>query len=137
MDTLQKRVQKIKNIGHVPGPSRCPDRHGADLNTGDRELTANKKCLISIDRSRSDARNFCRAFFDWYNHHHRHSGIAMLTPASVHYGASEPILQRRAVIMIAAYARNPERFVKCVPKIQTVPKEVWINKPISTPETVS
>jgi putative transposase len=29
---------------------------------------------------------FCRGFFPWYNHEHYHSGIAMLTPAMVHYG---------------------------------------------------
>jgi putative transposase len=84
-----------------------------------------------------DAREFCRRFFDWYNNHHRHSGIAMLTPASVHYGASEPTLQARAVTMVAAYLNHPDRFVQGVSKIKTLPKEVWINKPVPTPETVS
>ncbi len=84
-----------------------------------------------------DARAFCRAFFDWYNNHHRHSGIAMLTPASVHYGVSGPILHARAVTMAAAYVRNPDRFVKGIPRIKTVPKEVWINKPVLQPENVS
>ena len=28
------------------------------------------------------ARAFCRPFFDWYNHHHRHSGIGLMTPAA-------------------------------------------------------
>ena len=27
------------------------------------------------------ARAFCRSFFDWYNHEHRHSGIGLLTPS--------------------------------------------------------
>jgi putative transposase len=26
------------------------------------------------------ARAFCRTFFDWYNHQHRHSGIGLMTP---------------------------------------------------------
>ena len=32
----------------------------------------------------ADARAFCRRFFDYYNHEHRHSGVAYHTPASVH-----------------------------------------------------
>jgi putative transposase len=84
-----------------------------------------------------DAREFCRTFFDWYNNHHRHSGIAMLTPASVHHGTAGPILHSRAVTMAAAYLKHPERFVRGLPHIKTVPKEVWINKPVSAPETVS
>jgi transposase InsO family protein len=32
------------------------------------------------------ARAFCRRFFDWYNHQHRHSGIGLMTPAAVHHG---------------------------------------------------
>ena len=32
------------------------------------------------------AREFCREFFDWYNHEHRHSGIGLMTPAAIHHG---------------------------------------------------
>ena len=32
------------------------------------------------------ARAFCRDFFHWYNHAHRHSGIGLMTPAAVHHG---------------------------------------------------
>ena len=32
-----------------------------------------------------DARAFCEAFFSYYNHEHRHSGIGLHTPASVHF----------------------------------------------------
>ena len=37
--------------------------------------------------SPQDARALCRHFFPWYNHEHRHGGLALLTPADVHYGA--------------------------------------------------
>src|SRR6201993_677108 len=37
--------------------------------------------------SLEDARAFCVAFFNWYNNEHYHSGLALLTPATVHYGA--------------------------------------------------
>ena len=38
-----------------------------------------------------DARAFCAEFFDYYNHQHRHSGIGLHTPASVHYGTATEI----------------------------------------------
>jgi putative transposase len=38
-----------------------------------------------------DARAFCAAFFNHYNHIHRHAGIGLHTPASVHYGTAVEI----------------------------------------------
>lgn len=76
-----------------------------------------------------DARLFCRDFFTWYNTQHRHSGIAMVTPENVHYNTHHKILTDRSLTLEQAYQLHPERFVKGVPKIQQVPKEVWINKP--------
>ena len=46
--------------------------------------------------SLQDARAFCQGFFGWYNHEHRHSGIALLTPADVHHGRAEQIIIARA-----------------------------------------
>jgi len=37
--------------------------------------------------SLQDSRSFCQIFFAWYNEEHRHSGIALLTPAMLHYTA--------------------------------------------------
>ena len=85
------------------------------------------ECFGSIE----DARAFCRAFFSWYNTEHRHSGIAMLTPDNVHYNQYENILNARSTILLNAYMDHPERFVKGVPSVKQVPKEVWINKPIT------
>jgi putative transposase len=78
-----------------------------------------------------DARLFCQDFFAWYNTEHRHSGIAMLTPDNVHYNQFEAILNARSITLIKAYMDHPERFVKGVPEVEQVPKEVWINKPIN------
>ena len=44
-----------------------------------------------------DARSFCAVFFDHYNHVHRHGGIGLHTPASVHYGTAGEIRVQRAV----------------------------------------
>jgi transposase InsO family protein len=76
-----------------------------------------------------EARCFCKDFFDWYNNEHRHSGIAMLTPESVHYGTYQQILEKREIVLMDAYMNHPERFVKGVPNVEQLPQEVWINKP--------
>lgn len=79
--------------------------------------------------SLEDARSFCREFFLWYNTVHRHSGIAMLTPESVHYNSHQQVIQTRTETLRAFHRLHPERFVKGVPKVENVPKEVWINNP--------
>ena len=74
-------------------------------------------------------RSFCGKFFDWYNNEHRHSGIVMLTPAMVHYNLHEPVLRQRSDRLVRAYAEHPERFVRGIPQVKSLPTEVWINKP--------
>ncbi|MDB5342245.1 MAG: Integrase, catalytic region, partial [Schlesneria sp.] len=79
--------------------------------------------------SYNEALAYCTEFFPWYNNHHYHSGLAMLTPASVHYGNAEAIVANRGVTLRAAYAAHPERFVRGAPRHKAVPKDVWINPP--------
>jgi putative transposase len=79
--------------------------------------------------SLQDARAWARPFFDWYNEHHYHSALNLLTPASVHYGQADAIRQQRQAVMNAAYAAHPERFSRGLPLIAAPPKEVWINPP--------
>ena len=76
-----------------------------------------------------DARVFCQDFFAWYNEEHRHSGIELLTPSMVHHGQAPAVIERRQVVLDAAYQAHPERFVRSAPKLLAIPKEVWINKP--------
>jgi putative transposase len=76
-----------------------------------------------------DSRAFCQGFFRWYNEEHRHSGLALLTPAMVHYGQAARILEQRQTVLDMAYRAHPERFVRQAPKPLSVPREVWINKP--------
>jgi putative transposase len=75
-----------------------------------------------------DANAFCRIFFHYYNHEHRHSGIGLHTPASVHDGTAVEIRARRAETLAAAYAANPERFTR-KPTPPELPKAAWINEP--------
>jgi putative transposase len=79
--------------------------------------------------SLEDARAFCVEFFDWYNHHHYHSGLALLTPATVHYGEAAAVLEQRRAILAGAYAAHPERFVRRPPQPAEPPAAVWINPP--------
>jgi putative transposase len=76
-----------------------------------------------------DARAHMRAFFQWYNTEHRHSGIAMMTPEVVHTGRADEVHQQRQSVLDEAYKAHPERFVKGRPQARAVPEEVWINKP--------
>jgi putative transposase len=77
-----------------------------------------------------DALSFCRQFFTWYNDEHRHSGIGFHTPADVHYGRAEQVRAERAVVLEAAYAAHPERFVRKPPAPPKLPTVAWINQPI-------
>jgi putative transposase len=76
-----------------------------------------------------DALAFCRPFFAWYNDEHHHSGIAMLTPADVHYGRADSALAHRHDVLMAAYHAHPERFVNGPPRRQELPAAVYINPP--------
>ena len=76
-----------------------------------------------------DARAFCRVFFPWYNTEHRHDALGLLTPEAVHYGRTPAILAQRRVVLQAAYAAHPERFVQRPPEPLAPPTAVWINPP--------
>lgn len=76
-----------------------------------------------------DGRGFCQRFFPWYNDEHRHSGIGLCTPADVHYARATTVRDARAVVLTAAYAEHPERFVQKPPQPPTLPTAAWINRP--------
>lgn len=87
--------------------------------------------------SLEDARSFCRDFFRWYNEEHYHSGIALLTPATVHLGKADEVIQRRSAVLEAAYEAHPERFVRMKPSHAPVPAAAWINPPTSKADSVA
>jgi putative transposase len=76
-----------------------------------------------------DAHAHCARFFTWYNDDHRHSGIGLHTPADVHYGRAEAIREQRGVVLLDAYAKHPERFVRKIPSPPALPAVAWINQP--------
>ena len=85
--------------------------------------------------SLEDARAHCKRFCDWYNTEHHHSGIALLTPHDVFHGLAAQRLLQRAIVLDAAYAAHPERFVSAPPRPTPLPDAVWINKPKILPLT--
>ena len=76
-----------------------------------------------------DARHFSDTFFTYYNTEHRHSGIGLHTPASVHDGTAWAIQTRRQQVLDEAFAAHPERFRGRSPLTPALPAKVWINKP--------
>jgi len=89
-----------------------------------------KYCPAFPDRfgSIADVRAFCEQFFTYYNHQHRHSGIGLHTPASVHHGTAGQIQALRADILADAHTRHPHRFRR-PPQPPALPDAVWINRP--------
>ena len=59
-----------------------------------------------------DARLWFSSFFAHYNFEHYHSGIGLLTPASVHNGTAAEIVEARQRVLDDAYSAHPERFRK-------------------------
>jgi len=79
----------------------------------------------------ADARSWAGEFFRWYNYEHHHSAIGLLTPADVHFGRAQAVLDQRQQVLQAAYQKNPERFVKGLSVPAPLPTAVWISPPKS------
>jgi putative transposase len=79
-----------------------------------------------------DARSFFATLFTWYNEHHRHSSLALLTPSDVHHGRAPVIIEKRQRALDVAYQQHPERFVAHPPIHPQPPSEAWINQPPNT-----
>jgi putative transposase len=77
----------------------------------------------------TDARRWARIFFGWYNHAHHHTGLGLMTPATVHHNQVDEVRQKRQKALDAAYKAHPERFVRGRPTPSKLPEEVWINPP--------
>ena len=84
-----------------------------------------------------DARAHCRIFFDWYNREHRHSGLGLMTPETVHCGRAEAVAATRSIVLDAAYRAHPERFVRRAPTPPALPTETWINPPAKETATLT
>ena len=86
-----------------------------------------RPCVPDRFQSEDEARELFRNLLTWYNEEHRHSGIAMLTPAIVHAGNSAEVVAARNVILKQSYVKHRARFVNKAPTAATVPDKVYIN----------
>jgi putative transposase len=126
-------AQLLADLGVEPSHSRP---HVSDDNPySEAQFKTMKYAPAFPDRfgGLDHARSFGQVFFPWYNAEHRHSGLGYLTPAMVHYGQADAILDARREVLATAYAAHPERFVRGQPVVAALPKEVWINKPPDPP----
>jgi transposase InsO family protein len=85
--------------------------------------------------SLADAREFCERFFPAYNHDHRHSGIGLHTPASVHFGTANQIRIHRQTTLDRAHTTHPHRFTRR-PHPPRLPEVAWINQPTEQPQPI-
>jgi putative transposase len=86
--------------------------------------------------SEAHARAFCKTFFAWYNHEHRHSGIGYMTPAAMHTGQAHQLYEARRVVLEQAFIEHPERFKGRQPAPPALPTQVGINLPKPTPKVL-
>jgi hypothetical protein len=73
------------------------------------------------------ARRWFIEFFDWYANRHRHSGLALFTPADVFFGGVAELADTRQRALDSAYAAHAERFVRGRPTVHLPPANVAIN----------
>lgn len=84
-----------------------------------------------------EAREWARAFFQWYNQEHYHTGLSLLTPETVHEGRSEAVCAQRQIVLTEAFNKHPERFKNGHPAVEREPGEVWINQPPDQQKTAT
>jgi len=132
-EKVSKLTDKLQ-IARSYGPPRvCNDNpYSESLNKTTKYHVDYPDRFSSFD----DAKTYCRRFFEWYNHEHRHSGIAMLTPASVHAGTHAALVARRQATLDMAYEAHPERFINGKPLAAQPPDAVYLNKPEEKAEPV-
>jgi len=73
------------------------------------------------------ARRWFAEFFQWYAHRHRHSGLALFTPADVFFGRVPELAVARQRALDGAYSIHPGRFVHGRPQVRLPPPRVAIN----------
>jgi putative transposase len=83
-----------------------------------------------------ETERFLEGWFTWYNEEHRHTGLNLHTPTSVHFGTVGEVVRKRQEVMDFAYRLNPERFAKGRPVVKLNPGVVGINLHLKTEPVV-
>lgn len=87
-------------------------------------------------RDATHARAWFTEFFDWYANRHRHSGLALFTPADVFFARVPELAAARQRALDAAFDAHPERFVRGRPHVRLPPRKVVLN-PIDPGESAA
>jgi putative transposase len=74
------------------------------------------------------ARDYLTTYVNWYNHEHKHSGIALFSPAQVGDGTWKTAWTSRDRALQSYYKRHPERF-HARPRTPRPAEKVGINLP--------
>jgi putative transposase len=80
--------------------------------------------------SLADAQVWVTSFIAWYNTEHCHSGLGLLPRVVVHSGQASAVSAARQHRLDAAYADQPERFVRGRRVPPAVPDTVWREGPL-------
>lgn len=129
--TSKTLAEKLIDLGIAKSHSRPYTSN--DNPHSESQFKTLKYCPDFPDRfgSPEHARSLCGELITWYNTQHRHSSLALLTPADVHYGRAQQILDQRAVVLGAAFHDHPQRYKGRMPNPGKLPDAVWINPPES------
>lgn len=79
------------------------------------------------------ARSYLAEYVPWYNHEHKHSGIALFSPAQVHDGTWQQTWHTRQDALQRYFEAHPERF-HTRPSTPTPAGTVGINLPNQKPQ---
>lgn len=74
--------------------------------------------------STETAHAFMAPLLEDYNYRMYHSGLAMLTPAMVHYGKATLVIEQRQHVLNTAFEQYSDRFVKGLSKHQQLPDTI-------------
>ena len=79
-----------------------------------------------------DARQWSHDFLTWYNQEHHHSGLALLTPADVHYGRSQRSW-RNGRSSCSRHTTSIRNALCKASRCRPITQHVWINQPAPEP----
>ncbi|MGO1231761.1 transposase [Glutamicibacter arilaitensis] len=82
-----------------------------------------------------DARTYLDDYVPWYNEQHKHSGIALFSPAQVHDGSWQQVSEVRQTALEEYFRKHPSRF-HARPVTPSPAGIVGINLPSTRDETV-
>lgn len=74
-----------------------------------------------------NAEQWLQGFVEYYNEHHRHNGIKMVTPGSRFRGEDKEILNRRKQTMLKAHIKYPQRWISSKILDCSFIKGAWLN----------